>query len=185
VFPTKDTASLPSVTDVGLTDPAFRVGFAGYNVAWEQVLTLFVLIAMALAAAAFFRYSRQGTAILAVSQEPTAAATVGISISRVSLLTWTLAGFLGSVAGIVSIGGAPLLVPGIMTGTALVGGITAAVLGGVTSMPGAFVGGLLVGLVHQYTQAFFSFPGAQNVMVGLVLLVVLLSFPRGLLGSET
>ncbi|MDX6218769.1 MAG: branched-chain amino acid transport system permease protein, partial [Frankiales bacterium] len=136
-------------------------------------------------AAAFFRYSRQGTAILAVSQEPTAAATVGISISRVSLLTWTLAGFLGSVAGIVSIGGAPLLVPGIMTGTALVGGITAAVLGGVTSMPGAFVGGLLVGLVHQYTQAFFSFPGAQNVMVGLVLLVVLLSFPRGLLGSET
>jgi branched-chain amino acid transport system permease protein len=185
VFPTKDTASLPSVTDVGLNDPAFRVGFASYNVAWEQVLTLVVLVAMALAAAAFFRYSRQGTAILAVSQEPTAAATVGISISRVSLLTWTLAGFLGSVAGIVSIGGAPLLVPGIMTGTALVGGITAAVLGGVTSMPGAFLGGLLVGLVHQYTQAFFSFPGAQNVAVGLVLLLVLLAFPRGILGSET
>jgi branched-chain amino acid transport system permease protein len=185
VFPTKETASLPSVTDVGLTDPAFRVGFAAYNVSWEQVLTLLVLVAMALAAAAFFRYSRQGTAILAVSQEPTAASTVGISISRVSLLTWTLAGFLGSVAGIVSIGGAPLLVPGIMTGTALVGGITAAVLGGVTSMPGAFLGGLLVGLVHQYTQAFFSFPGAQNVAVGLVLLLVLLAFPRGLLGSET
>jgi branched-chain amino acid transport system permease protein len=185
VFPTKETASLPSVTDVGLDDPAFRVGFAAYNVSWEQVLTLVVLIAMALAAAAFFRYSRQGTAILAVSQEPTAASTVGISISRVSLLTWTLAGFLGSVAGIVSIGGAPLLVPGIMTGTALVGGITAAVLGGVTSMPGAFLGGLLVGLVHQYTQAFFSFPGAQNVAVGLVLLLVLLVFPRGLLGSET
>jgi branched-chain amino acid transport system permease protein len=185
VFPTGEVAALPSVTDVGLQDPAYRVGFAAYNVSWEQVLTLLVLVAMALAAVAFFRYSRQGTAILAVSQEPTAAATVGISISRVSLLTWTLAGFLGSVAGIVSIGGAPLLVPGIMTGTALVGGITAAVLGGVTSMPGAFVGGLLVGLVHQYTQAFLSFPGAQNVAVGLVLLLVLLVFPRGLLGSET
>ena len=178
-------ASLPSVTDVGGSDPAFRVGFAGYNVSWEQVLTIVVLVVLAAAAAAFFRYSRQGTAILAVSQEATAAATVGISISRVSLLTWTLAGFLGSVAGIVSLAGSPVIVPGIMTGTALVGGITAAVLGGVTSMPGAFLGGILVGLVHQFTSAFFTFPGAQNVAVGLVLLLVLLVAPKGLLGSET
>ncbi len=185
VFPTKEIASLPSVTQVGLKDPAFRAGFAGYNVSWEQVLTLVVLVVMALAAVAFFRYSRQGTAILAVSQEPTAASTVGISISRVSLLTWTLAGFIGSVAGIVSIGGSELLVPGVMTGTTLVGGITAAVLGGVTSMPGAFLGGLLVGFVHQFTLVFFSFPGAQNVFVGILLLLVLLAFPKGLLGSET
>jgi branched-chain amino acid transport system permease protein len=132
---------------------------------------------------AFFRYSRQGTAILAVSQEPTAAETVGIAISRVSLLTWTLAGFLGSVAGIVALAGSPVLVPGVMTGTALVGGITAGVLGGVTSLPGAFLGGLLVGLVQQFAQAWFSFPGAQGVVVGLVLLAVLLVRPQGLLGT--
>src|SRR5204863_8906568 len=123
VFPKSGVASLPSVTEVGLTDPAFTVGFANYRVQWEQVLTLVVLVVLALASVAFFRYSRQGTAILAVSQEPTAAATVGISTSRVSLLTWTLAGFLGSVAGIVAIAGAPVLVPGVMTGTTLVGGI--------------------------------------------------------------
>ncbi|MCU1603117.1 MAG: amino acid/amide transporter rane protein 1, family [Frankiales bacterium] len=180
-----EPAYLPSVTETGLKDPAFRAGFAQYNVSWEQVVTLIVLVVLALAAVAFFRYSRQGTAILAVSQEPTAAATVGISTSRVSLLTWTLAGFLGSVAGIVALAGSPVLVPGIMTGTALVGGITAAVLGGVTSMPGAFVGGMLVGLVHQFTASYFSFPGAQNVAVGLVLLLVLLALPKGLLGSET
>ena len=190
VFPESGVAALPAFNDptdgavVSPHDPSFRVGFAQYNVNWSQVVTVVVLVAMALLATAFFRYSRYGTAILAVSQEATAAQTVGISISRVSLLTWTLAGFLGSVAGITAMAGAPLLVPGIVTGTALVGGITAAVLGGITSLPGAFVGGMLVGLVQQFAAAWFHFPGSQGVMVGLVLLVVLLVKPSGLLGRQ-
>jgi branched-chain amino acid transport system permease protein len=190
VFPDSGVASLPAFNDarggavVSPHDPAFRVGFAAYNVSWAQVVTLVVLLVMALGAVAFFRYSRQGTAILAVSQEATAAQTVGISVSRVSLLTWTLAGFLGSVAGIMALAGAPLLVPGVVTGTALVGGITAAVLGGVTSLPGAFLGGMLVGLVQTFAAAWFTFPGAQGVVVGVVLLLVLLVRPTGLLGSQ-
>lgn len=184
-------SALPAFNDptVGaiksLTDPAFRLGFASYNVAWGDLLTMLVLLVLALASVAFFRYSRQGTAILAVSQEPTAAATVGISISKVSLLTWTLAGFLGSVAGILALAGAPIVGPGVLTGTALVGGITAAVLGGINSLPGAFVGGLIVGLVQTYSSALVTqFPGAQAVVVGLVLLLVLLIRPQGLLGSR-
>jgi branched-chain amino acid transport system permease protein len=187
VFPQGDT--LPAFNDPkqgavsGLTDPSFRVPFASYNVAWSQVLTLVVLVALALGSVAFFRYSRQGTAILAVSQEPTAAQTVGISVGRISLLTWTLAGFLGSVAGVLALQGT-VVSPGIVTGTALVGGITAAVLGGITSLPGAFVGGLLVGLVQTFSAANVNFRGAQSVMVGLVLLLVLLVRPNGLLGAE-
>jgi branched-chain amino acid transport system permease protein len=190
VFPASGVATLPAFNDpnggavTSPHDPAFRVGFASYNVSWEQVLTLVLLVVMALLAVTFFRYSRYGTAILAVSQEATAAQTVGISISRVSLLTWTLAGFLGSVAGIMAIAGAPLLVPGVVTGTALVGGITAAVLGGVTSLPGAFIGGMLVGLVQAFATAWFTFPGAQGVVVGGVLLLVLLVRPTGLLGGH-
>jgi branched-chain amino acid transport system permease protein len=189
VFPKSGVASLPAFNDPklgavsGLKDPAFSVGFADYKVQWEQILTIIVLLVMAFAAVAFFRYSRQGTAILAVSQEPTAAETVGISVSRVSLLTWTLAGFLGSVAGIVALAGSPVLSPGIATGTTLVGGITAAVLGGITSLPGAFLGGMLIGLVQTFAEAFFSFPGAQGVVVGLVLLLILLVRPTGLLAS--
>jgi branched-chain amino acid transport system permease protein len=187
VFPQGDT--LPAFNDpkkgalTGLKDPAFRAGFASFNVDWAKVLTLGTLVVLALGAVAFFRYSRQGTAILAVSQEPTAAQTVGISVSRVSLLTWTLAGFLGSVAGVLALQGT-LVSPGIVTGTALVGGITAAVLGGITSLPGAFLGGILVGLVQTFAQANVSFPGAQAVIVGVVLLLVLLIRPTGLLGSE-
>lgn len=190
VFPASGVASVPAFNDphggavASPRDPAFRVGFASYNVSWEQLLTLGVLVVMALLAVTFFRYSRYGTAILAVSQESTAAQTVGISVSRVSLLTWTLAGFLGSVAGVMAVAGAPLLVPGVVTGTALVGGITAAVLGGVTSLPGAFLGGMLVGLVQTYAAAWFTFPGSQGVVVGGVLLLVLLVKPSGLLGRQ-
>ena len=70
VFPMGDT--LLAFNDpkkgalTGLKDPAFRVGFASYNIGWSQILTLVVLVALALASVAFFRYSRQGTAILAV-----------------------------------------------------------------------------------------------------------------------
>jgi branched-chain amino acid transport system permease protein len=190
MFPSNGIASLPAFNDPqhgvagGLSDPATRLDFAAYNLQWGQVLTLVVLVVMALGAVAFFRYSRYGTAILAVSQESTAAQTVGISISRVSLLTWTLAGFLGSVAGIVDLAGSSVLVPGVLTGTALVGGITAAVVGGITSLPGAFLGGMLVGLVQNFAGQFFSFPGAQGVVVGAALLLVLLVRPTGLLGSQ-
>jgi branched-chain amino acid transport system permease protein len=90
----------------------------------------------------------------------------------------------GSVAGIMAVAGAPLLVPGVVTGTALVGGITAAVLGGVTSLPGAFLGGMLVGLVQAYASAWLHFPGSQGVVVGGVLLLVLLVRPTGLLGGQ-
>ena len=170
----------------GLADPAFTPPISNVGVTWEQVLIMVVLVLLALASVAFFRYSRQGTAILAVSQEPTAAEVVGISPSRISLLTWTIAGFLGSVAGILSVSGS-LVGPGVLTGTALVGSITAGVLGGITSLPGAFLGGILVGLIQSFaghvTQST-SFPGAQAVATGVVLLVVLLIRPRGLLGKE-
>jgi branched-chain amino acid transport system permease protein len=188
VFPTGQ--SLPAFNDaqqgvLGLKDPAVRLHFASYNVQWEQVLTLVVLVVLALASVAFFRYSRTGTAILAVSQEPVAAQTVGISVGRISLITWTIAGFLGSVAGILAVAGSPVLSPGVVTGTTLVGGITAAVLGGITSLPGAFLGGVLVGLLQAYAGQFITqFPGSESVAVGVMLLLVLLVRPRGLLGAE-
>ena len=183
--------SLPSVNDAkqglfhGLKDPAIRLGWAGYNVQWQQLLTLTTLFVLAIASVAFFRYSRTGTAILAVSQEPTAAQVVGISVGRISLITWALAGLLGSVAGILVTAGGGLVGAGSVTGTTLVAGITAAVLGGITSLPGAFLGGILVGLLQTYAGAFITqFPGSEGVAVGLVLLLVLLIRPQGLLGKE-
>ena len=142
-------------------------------------------IILALGSVAFFRYTATGTAILAVSQEPTAAAVVGISVSRISLITWSIAGFLGSVAGLLLSPGGGLIGPGTVTATALIAGFTAAVLGGITSLPGAFVGGVLIGILQRLAGATITqFPGSEQVTVGLVLLVVLLIRPQGLLGKE-
>jgi branched-chain amino acid transport system permease protein len=166
-------------------DPAFTAGFASYRVSWQEILILVVLVILALGSVMFFRYSSTGTAILAVSQEPTAAAVVGISVSRISLITWTIAGFLGSVAGLLLSPGGGLIGPGTVTATALIAGFTAAVLGGITSLPGAFVGGVLIGVLPRLAGATITqFPGSEQVTVGLVLLVVLLIRPQGLLGKE-
>lgn len=184
----QDLRNLPAFNDGAkgtFKDPAFTVGFASYRVSWQEVLILVVLLLLALGSVAFFRYSPIGTAILAVSQEPTAAAVVGISVSRISLITWTLAGFLGSVGGLLLSPGGGLIGPGTVTATALVAGFTAAVLGGITSLPGAFLGGVLIGVLQRLAGATITqFPGSEQVTVGLVLLAVLLVRPQGLLGTE-
>lgn len=190
-----DLRSLPTINAPGqgalrgLHDPAATLGFAhDYRMSWQQVLCFVVLVALALASVAFFRYSRTGTAILAVSQEPVAAEVVGISVGRISLITWTIAGFLGAVAGVIvapGISGPATIGPGAVTGLTLISGLTAAVIGGITSLPGAFLGGIVVGELQAIAAAdVTSFPGSEGVTVGVVLLLALLLRPQGLLGKE-
>jgi branched-chain amino acid transport system permease protein len=128
-----------------------------------------------------------------VSQDATAARVVVLSVERISLTTWALAGFLGGVAGVLlAVPPSGNITPGALTGLTLTVAFSAAVLGGMTSLPGAFVGGLLIGLLqafanvdHGYVPGLNSLPRAQaEVAVAVVLLAVLLVRPRGLLGKE-
>ena len=174
---------------------SFGLGFSPASIdrvqlPWTGIATLLALVALALGAFLFFRYSPTGTAILAISQDSTAARTVGISVQRISLITWGLAGLLGGVAGVLIAQTKPV-VPGGVTGLALTGAFTAAVLGGMTSLPGAFVGGVLLGLFQDFVSADYTLvPGLDQVAspadfaVFVLLLVVLLIRPRGLLGKE-
>ncbi len=163
------------------------------RISYDQVLALAVLVALAIGSLLFFRRTRTGTAILAVSQDPTAARVVGISVARTSQITWGIAGLLAGIAGVVlalqpnTVNG-----PNILTGTVLVPSIAAAVLGGVTSLSGAFVGGVALGLFEAYANidganipGLAQVPGLSGLAVFLVLLVVLLVRPQGLFGSET
>ena len=137
----------------------------------------------------FFR-TRWGKSILAVSQDATAARTVGISVNRVSSLTWGIAGLLGGVAGILYAPYRGSVPPGFMTGIIEIGplvfGFVAAVIGGMTSLPGAFAGGLLVGIIGDFAEKYMpsSVPGGEQVVLATLLLVVLLVRPTGLLGKE-
>lgn len=161
-----------------------------YLYGWTQITTILALVGTALAAVAFFR-TRYGAAVLAVSQDPTAASVVGIKVSRISALVWGIAGFLGTVAAIVTLAGKPFIPggeSGFYTGTGpLILAFTAAALGGMTSLSGAFVGGLALGIIEQVAANYMpsSVPGGTAIVVFTLLLVVLLARPTGLLGKTT
>ena len=169
----------PAISGNLLTSGALRITY-------QQVLMVVVLAILAAVSALFFSKTRTGVAILAVSQEPTATSLVGISVNRISALTWGMAGFLGAVAGIL-LAPTTLFGPGFMTGVALIPAFTAAVFGGITSLPGAFVGGVVIGIVEQFGNKWIpsSFvPGGNRIFVFVMLLIVLLVKPAGLLGKE-
>jgi branched-chain amino acid transport system permease protein len=131
----------------------------------------------------FFR-SPVGTALLATSQEPTAARIAGIDINQMSMLVWGVAALFGALAGLLF---APVdaFTPGFMTQRRLIPGFTAAVIGGITSLPGAVAGGFAIGLIESYFGHFLgeSIRGADGLGVLIALLAVLVVRPQGLLGK--
>ncbi|TML41966.1 MAG: branched-chain amino acid ABC transporter permease [Actinobacteria bacterium] len=164
---------------------AFRL--VGVFVSWQEIVIVVVLAASGAALAWFFGRTDLGLATLATSQEPTAARLMGIRLNRVAMLTWGLAGALGGVAGVLLPPLTQNFTPAFGTTDLLIPAFTAAVLGGMTSVPGAFVGGLVLGLVQNLTQFNVSsnrLPGAPSVAVLVVLVVVLVVRPTGILGRE-
>jgi branched-chain amino acid transport system permease protein len=150
----------------------------------QQLITAAVLAAVTVALALFFR-SPSGLAIQAAAQESTAAELVGISVRRVSMMTWGIAALLGGLAGILagpnSTFSAAYLSFG--AGGALLPGFMAAVLAGMKSMPGAVVGALVVGVVQQlgYLDLVADrVNGGPALMLFLFLLAVLLVRPQGI-----
>jgi branched-chain amino acid transport system permease protein len=162
------------------------ITFLGVAIIPQQLLIVGVLGALAVALAFFFSRTNLGLAVLATSQDPLATRIVGISVPGISRFIWGFAALLGGIAGILQ---APLTIftPGFMTATTLVPAFTGAVLGGMTSLPGAFVGGLLVGAAQNVGIFYLQdagIPGASELTVFSLLLLVLLVRPQGLLGTE-
>jgi branched-chain amino acid transport system permease protein len=152
----------------------------------QQWLLVGALAAVGVLLALFLR-TDYGHAVLAMSQDPFAARVVGISVPSVSRIIWGGAAMLGGLAGLLQ---APLagFDPGFLTANGLIPAFTAAVIGGMDSLAGAFVGGLVVGVVQSVAadqlQLQHGVPGGSGLAVFVVLLVVLLVRPRGLLGKE-
>ncbi len=156
-------------------------------VEWHTVVILLVLAGVAIALAAFFR-SPPGVALLATAQDPFAAELQGVPVERMRTLAWGTAGALGGLAGVLGAGVFETLTPGLVTTNFLIPAFTGVVLGGITSMIGAVVGGLALGIVSQAAQEVVTefeldVPGPPQLAVMVVLLAVLLVRPRGLLGQ--
>ena len=160
------------------------INVASVQVSGQRLLTL-VLLGVAVGLLSLFFRSPYGLAVLAASQDPDASALVGLDVKRISMMVWGIAGLLGATAGILLQGGNSFT-PGAITSLALIPGFTAAVIGGLTSLPGAVVGGMTIGMLESFGRlsTFDFIPGASSVSVFIVLLAVLLVRPEGLLGGR-
>jgi branched-chain amino acid transport system permease protein len=157
----------------------------GFYVSPTSLLGFATVAVLGLGLAVFLRRTDFGLGVLAAAQDPTMVRLVGVRLSRVSAFTWGIAGALGAIAALLIEPVVGAFGPGFMTQFFL-RGLAAALLGGLTSLPGAFVGGIALGVVEALVvKALFSttFPGTSAVTVFLVIVIVLLFRPSGLLGK--
>jgi branched-chain amino acid transport system permease protein len=164
-----------------------RVSVFGVDVSDQKLWLIATLAALAVLLGLFFTRTNLGLAIIGASQEPTATELVGISVRRLSTFVWVLAALLGGLAAVIAVPDTGQFTPGVMTSAYLIPAFTAAVLGGMTSLPGAFLGGVLVGIIQSVASSaeiFQDIPGTPSTLVVfLVLLGVLIVRPQGLLGK--
>ena len=125
-----------------------------------------------------FTRTRVGRAMRAVAQNQTAARLMGISVERVYSTSWVLAAVVGAVAGVLV---APVIFLSSKMGLIVVNGFTAAVIGGFGSMPGAVLGGMVLGVIENLAPLYLP-SGIRYSVPFLVLIGILLVRPAGLLG---
>jgi len=143
---------------------------------WIFGITLFVVVALSY----FFRGTMTGKAMRAVAASRKTALLSGISVDRMILLSFTLSGALGAAAGVIL---TPITTTsydvGVMMGLK---GFSAAILGGYGSMPGAVIGGLLLGVLESLGAGLIS-SEYKDALAFLILLIVLFFKPTGILGK--
>ena len=157
----------------------------GFYVSPTALLGLASVAVLGLGLTAFLRRTDFGLGVLAAAQDPTMVRLVGVRLSRVSAFTWGIAGALGAIAALLIEPIVGAFGPGFMT-QFILRGLAAALLGGLASLPGAFVGGIALGVTEALVvKGFFSstFPGVSSVAVFVIIVVVLLFRPSGLLGK--
>jgi len=174
--------------DIGLPkDPMFlleSVFQGGVLVSKEDLYAAAIAAALVIALAAFFQYTPTGRALRAVADDHQAAQSIGIPLSRVWVIVWSVAGFVALVAGM--IWGSKLGVQFSLAVLALKA-LPVVILGGLTSVPGAIVGGLIVGTGEKLSEVFVGpyVGGGIEIWFGYVLvLLVLLVRPQGLFGEK-
>lgn len=145
------------------------------------IITILACIVIMVALTLFTSKTKMGKAMRAVSEDKSAAELMGINVNSTISVTFAIGSALAAIAGVLLCSAYPLLTPttGSMPG---IKAFTAAVFGGIGSIPGALVGGLLLGVIEIFSKAYISM-SLSDAIVFAVLIVVLLIRPTGLLGK--
>lgn len=152
------------------------------NISGETIVTIIVCVIIMIALMLFIRKSKAGQAMRAVSEDKGAAQLMGINVNGTIALTFAIGSALAAIAGVLLCSAYPSLSPytGAMPG---IKAFVAAVFGGIGSIPGAFLGGILLGVIEILARAYISSQMADAIVFA-VLIIVLLVKPTGILGKN-
>ena len=173
-----DTKSFTSVVTV----PAVVLADGKLTISGETIVTVLACMIIMIGLTLFINKTKAGQAMLAVSEDRGAAQLMGINVNGTIALTFAIGSALAAIAAVLLCSAYPSLTPytGAMPG---IKAFVAAVFGGIGSIPGALIGGILLGIIEILGKAYISSQMADAIVFG-VLIVVLLVKPSGLLGKQ-
>ena len=148
----------------------------------ESILTIVSIVVIMIVLTLFVNKTKAGKAMRAVSEDNGAAQLMGINVNQSISLTFAIGSALAAVAGVLMCSAYPVLMPttGAMPG---IKAFTAAVFGGIGSIPGAMIGGLILGVIEIFAKSYIS-TELSDAIVFACLIIVLLVRPTGLLGKK-
>ena len=178
---TSNPKVFPSFFGFGETG-GFHLFGGQLRISYTTLITIAACIVIMVALTAFTGNTKMGKAMRACSEDKGAAQLMGINVNRTISLTFAIGSALAAIAGALLCSFSPTLMPttGSMPG---IKAFTAAVFGGIGSIPGAFLGGILLGVIEALAKAYIS-TQLSNSIVFAVLIIILLLKPAGLLGKQ-
>ncbi len=153
---------------------------AGIKVMPDAAIAFLVATAVFLVLVAFFRFTTVGLSMRVVAADHEVAQSLGIRVNRIFSLSWAISGAFGAICGVLA---GMVFTVTVENGDLLLGkGMTILLVGGLTSIPGAYVGGLLIGAVESLGAYWLT--GLKDVTPWIFMLIVLLIRPHGLFGQK-
>ena len=173
-----DTKSFNSVVNL----PSLKLMDGAITISDETLVTIVVCILVMVLLTTFINKTKTGQAMLAVSADRGAATLMGINVNKTIAVTFAIGSGLAAIAGVLLCSSYPVLssTTGSMPG---IKAFTAAVFGGIGSIPGAMIGGLLLGIIENLSKAYISSQLSDPIVFG-ILIIVLLFKPSGLMGKQ-
>ena len=152
------------------------------TISGETIVTIVTCIIIVTGLVTFINKTKAGQAMLAVSEDKGAATLMGVDVNGTISMTFAIGSALAAIGGILLCSAYPTLTPttGAMPG---IKAFVAAVLGGIGSIPGAFIGGIILGVLENLAKAYIS-SKLSDAIVFSVLIIVLLVKPTGILGKK-
>lgn len=165
-----------------VTVPGIKLAGGRLSISGETIVTIVVCFVIMAGLTAFINKTKVGQAMLAVSEDRGAATLMGINVNRTIAITFAIGSALAAIAGALLCSTYPSLTPytGSMPG---IKAFVAAVFGGIGSIPGALIGGIILGVVENLSKAYISSQLSDAIVFSL-LIIILLVRPTGILGKK-